>query len=156
MRETPSAGDQLAEVAQFPDTFVAPRAVHAFSESRKGVKLALHHKVSAQPRFQGNETRTRLEGQDSFHVRVASNALRLVEREMRLGPERSDLRSRMFSRLLGYDNNAEALNSSLCEALATGQMNYTTPNLLTAFRSVTETQVQLAQPSCSGLRRVEP
>jgi fimbrial chaperone protein len=36
-------------------------AVHAFSESKNGVKLALNHKVSAQPQFQGNETRTRTE-----------------------------------------------------------------------------------------------
>jgi phage-related protein len=28
-------------------------------ESKNGVKLALDHKVSAQPRFQANETRTR-------------------------------------------------------------------------------------------------
>jgi hypothetical protein len=45
------AGTDLAEPA---------KAIHAFSESENGVKLALDHKVSAQPGFQGNETRTRI------------------------------------------------------------------------------------------------
>jgi DNA-nicking Smr family endonuclease len=35
------------------------RAVHHFSDSKNGEKLALNYKISAQPRFQGNETRTR-------------------------------------------------------------------------------------------------
>jgi hypothetical protein len=36
------------------------RAVHHFSESKNGVKLALNHKVRSQPRFQENETRSSL------------------------------------------------------------------------------------------------
>jgi Domain of unknown function (DUF6285) len=99
---------------------------------------------------------SKVEGLDGFHMRVASNALRLVEREMRLGPERADLQSRMFSSLLGHDNNTEDLNLRLCEALATGQMDYTTPNLLATLRQVTEAQVRIDQPGYSGLRRYEP
>jgi hypothetical protein len=38
---------------------VSSGAVHHFSDLKNGVKLALDHNVSAQPRFQGNETRTR-------------------------------------------------------------------------------------------------
>jgi AraC family transcriptional regulator of adaptative response / DNA-3-methyladenine glycosylase II len=36
------------------------RAVHHFSESKNGVKLALNHKFRSQPRFQENETRSRV------------------------------------------------------------------------------------------------
>ncbi len=39
--------------------FRRSRAVHHFSESKNGVKLALNHKFRSQPRFQENETRSR-------------------------------------------------------------------------------------------------
>jgi ATPase family associated with various cellular activities (AAA) len=42
-----------------PAAIAAARAVHHFLESEDGVKLAVDHEVSAQPRFQGNETRTK-------------------------------------------------------------------------------------------------
>jgi type IV secretory pathway VirJ component len=35
-----------------------PRAIHHFSESKNGVKMALNHNVRAQPCFQGNKTRS--------------------------------------------------------------------------------------------------
>ncbi len=41
------------------------RAVHHFSESKNGVKLALNHKFRSQPRFQENETRSN--GLDERH-----------------------------------------------------------------------------------------
>jgi hypothetical protein len=47
-----------------------PRAVHHFSESKNGDELALDHKVSAQPRFQGNETRAKARAHGKTTIRT--------------------------------------------------------------------------------------
>jgi membrane dipeptidase len=52
-----------------------PRAVHYFSQSRKGVKLARYHKVSAQPRFQGKR---------NAHSTVALNPVRCLSSPLAL------------------------------------------------------------------------
>jgi iron complex outermembrane receptor protein len=58
-------------------TVPAPRAVHHFSESRNGVKLALNHKFRSQPRFQENETRSKGDGGTIANGRLALADIRL-------------------------------------------------------------------------------
>ena len=52
-------GPALLDQYERMDDASDPRAVHHFSESKNGVKLALNHKFRSQPRFQENETRSR-------------------------------------------------------------------------------------------------
>jgi uptake hydrogenase large subunit len=69
--------DELEACAQ-ADVWSQPgphgtRAVHHFLDSKNGVKLALNHKVSAQPRFQGNETRTSPQARTPFLNNLAAS-----------------------------------------------------------------------------------
>jgi 3-phytase len=65
-------------------TGASPRAVHHFSESKNGVKLALDHKVSAQPRFQGNETRIRATIERTYKLKTQSEGCVVDEMTSRL------------------------------------------------------------------------
>jgi hypothetical protein len=75
------------------------RAVHHFLESKNGVKLVLELKGSAQPRFQGNETRMRA----GFDAPVADGCLVTGPS----GPELHDARAKIDHRFGGVHNKDE-------------------------------------------------
>jgi hypothetical protein len=97
----------------------------------------------------------KLEGREGFLAKVAVNALAAVERELTLGPAARAAATGRLTALLGHDGEYEALNAELCERLANGAVDVTTPGVLAHLKASTIDQVRIDQPTYSGLRQLE-
>ncbi len=94
-----------------------------------------------------------LEGHTAFHARVAINALAIVERQLDQGGTAEASEHQRLSDLLGRENNLEALNRALCQAIRGGQIALDHPGLKTHLRLTTIDKVMIDQPHYSGLRQ---
>jgi hypothetical protein len=94
-----------------------------------------------------------LEGRTAFHARVAANALAIVERQLRLGPE-ADAAERLRLRdLLGRDGSLEELNRELCARIRSGELGPQTPGLASHLRATALEKLAVDQPNYSGRLR---
>lgn len=94
-----------------------------------------------------------LTGHAAFHARVASNALATVLRELEIRPAAEAAEQARLEALLGRTGEpVTALNQMLCDAVRSGQMNISTPGLLTHLKSTTIAQLSVDQPGYSGLK----
>lgn len=90
----------------------------------------------------------------AFQVRVAANALDLVQREMTsAGPavEEEHLRLRT---LLGMDGSLAALNAELCERIRSGACDASTPELAAHLWATTLEKLAVDQPTYASYRRI--
>jgi hypothetical protein len=94
-----------------------------------------------------------LEGRTAFHARVAANALAIVERQLRLGPEAEAAERLRLRELLGRDGSLEELNRELCARIRGGEIGLETPGLAAHLRETTLAKLAVDQPSYSGNRR---
>jgi hypothetical protein len=97
----------------------------------------------------------KLGGREAFLAKVAVNALAAVERELTLGPAAREAATLRLTALLGREGDFEALNGELCERLASGAVDLTTPGVLAHLKASTIDQVRIDQPTYSGLRQLE-
>jgi hypothetical protein len=93
-----------------------------------------------------------LSGRAAFHGRVAVNVLRIIERELRLGPaaearEREGLRT-----LLGEDGELASLRAKLSDAICEGRMDAQTPGLLECLARAVADRVEIEQPNYASLK----
>lgn len=94
-----------------------------------------------------------LTGHAAFHARVASNVLATVLRELDIRPIAEAEEKERLEALLGRTgHSADALNTQLCEAIRTGEMDLFTAGLLSHLKSTTIAQLSIDQPGYSGLR----
>lgn len=87
-----------------------------------------------------------LEGTAAFQVRVASNLLAIVERELRLGPglERGE-RARL-EELLGHEGELAELNRELAAAIRSAQIDDRSEALLAHLRTTARERLEVANP----------
>jgi hypothetical protein len=102
--------------------------------------------VEAVAEFLTNELLPVVGAPHSFHVRVAANLLRIVERELREGPalERQE-RNRLVA-LLGHDGDLAVLNRELADALRAGTIDHRSEMLVSHLRQTAEERVRIANP----------
>ncbi len=91
-----------------------------------------------------------LEGHTAFHARVAANALAIVERQIRLGPEAEAAESLRLRALLGRDGSLPELNRELCARIRSGEIGLETPGLAEHLRATTLAKLAVDQPRYSG------
>jgi DNA-binding response OmpR family regulator len=72
--------------------------------------------VAAVREFLERDVMAATEGRVQFHTRVAVNALNVVERELRLGPELEPRERARAAALLGHDGDAATLERELAAA----------------------------------------
>jgi hypothetical protein len=94
-----------------------------------------------------------LEGRAAFHARVAANALGIVERQLRLGPEQEDAERERLRALLGREGSLEELNRELCRRIREGSLDAGSPGLAEHLRATTLAKLAVDQPRYSGYRR---
>ncbi|WP_292991504.1 DUF6285 domain-containing protein [Mycobacterium sp.] len=94
--------------------------------------------VAAVAEFLETDVRESTSGQVNFHSRVASNALRMVERELRADPD--DGVAEALART-GYADEAD-----LAAALRAGELNGADAQVQTALRALVGRRLAAAHP----------
>jgi hypothetical protein len=95
-----------------------------------------------------------LTGHAQFHARVSANALALVARELSLRQAADARATELYAALLvgQKDQSLSELEAALCDAIRSGQITASTPNLLPSLREVAASQLAIDQPLYSGLK----
>jgi len=94
-----------------------------------------------------------LKGHTAFHARVAANALGIVSRELKLGPELAAEEKQRLVSLLKTDGPLDALNRELCRRIREGSVGLETGGLKEHLIAVTRGKVAVDQPTYSGLKQ---
>lgn len=102
--------------------------------------------------FLRKEAAPRLPGHTAFHARVAANAVDIVRRELQLSPPALAAERERLVRLLGTDGDLETLNRLLCERIASGEIDASTPGLVDHLWTVTLDKLAVDQPNYSSYR----
>jgi hypothetical protein len=93
-----------------------------------------------------------LAGHAAFHARVSANALALVARELEQREAADQRAVELYRALLAKDaGELKDLEAALCVAILTGDVDITTPHLLTSLREIATAQLAIDQPTYSGL-----
>lgn len=72
----------------------------------------------------------KLSGHDAFNLRVAINALRILQRETTLGPALDEAERRRLAALLHRDGDRDALVADLCGRVRVDRLDHRDPALL--------------------------
>jgi hypothetical protein len=93
-----------------------------------------------------------LKDRDAFLARVAVNALAAVRREIERGPDAEAAATERLRALLGHDGDFTALNTELCNRLASGELTAKDPQVLAHLKASIIDQVRIDQPNYAGLK----
>jgi hypothetical protein len=106
--------------------------------------------VDAVTEFLERDLQPALEGRLAFHTRVAVNALRIVRREMDLGPELDTIRRTGLRALLGdgvaADASARELELELVRQIRSGALDERRPELMAYLRATLRLQLDIVHP----------
>ena len=91
-----------------------------------------------------------VEGRVQFHSRVAINALGMLERELRLGPELDAAERARLGALLGHDADVAALTSELAARIRDGSLDDTRDEVIAAVRASVRSKLLVANPDYIG------
>lgn len=90
-----------------------------------------------------------LEGQPAFHLRVATNALAIVERTLANGEAMDQAELARLQDLLGEDGDLVALNRVLAARIQAGDMDGERDAVLAHLRETARDKLHLANPRYS-------
>ena len=110
--------------------------------------------VQAVKNFIDETAAPNLKGHAAFHARVASNALATVLRDLEARIENETGEAGRLRTLLGSDSTAglDDMNRQLSAKIQSGEMDIATPNLLAHLKATTIAQIEVDQPTYSGLK----
>jgi Domain of unknown function (DUF6285) len=89
-------------------------------------------------------------GRVQFHARVAVNALGIVERELRLGPELDAAERDRLAALLGLDADLPALTAELARRIRDGSLDDRRDEVVAAVRETVRAKLLVANPDYVG------
>ena len=89
----------------------------------------------------------KLSGREAFDARVAVRALGIVQRELELRPHADARELDRLRALLHQDGALEPLNRLLCDAIAQGRVDLSTPGLADHLWSTTLAKIAIDQPT---------
>ena len=106
--------------------------------------------VDAVTEFLERDLQPALDGRLAFHTRVAVNALRIVRREMELGPKLDTVRYDGLRALLGTDPGdaatARELEIDLARQIRDGSLDERRPELVAHLRATLRLQLDIVHP----------
>ena len=94
-----------------------------------------------------------LEGHSAFHAMVAANALDIVKRELKVGPQANQEEKTRLTTLLSADGSLDSLNRTLCEQIASGNITLETDGLKDHLWKTTLAKLSIDQPKYSAYRK---
>lgn len=106
--------------------------------------------AAAVRQFLKDEAAPALEGRLAFMMRVAVNALGVVERELRLGPAADAEERARLRELLARDGTVDELNRELCRRIRAGEIDEREAALMAHLRATALAKLAIDQPTYSG------
>lgn len=108
--------------------------------------------IGAVATFVEQDVMPNLEGGLNFRCRVATNALRIIERELELAPDLDEAELKRLIELLGADGPLTDLNLELSERIRSGTISIDDPGLLDHLKRTTLGKASIDNPRYSGYR----
>ena len=109
--------------------------------------------IKAVADFLRDQIAPQLSGHAAFKLRVGINALDLVTRQLTLTQASDAAESESLQALLGHDGALLDLNRELANAIATGEMDLSTPGLTDHLWRTTLAKLAVDQPNYASYRR---
>jgi hypothetical protein len=100
--------------------------------------------------FLENDVMRSAEGRVRFHTRVAVNAVGMLERELRLGPELDAAERQRLAALLGHDAGLPALTAELARRIREGSLDDRRDDVMAAVRESVRAKLLVSNPSYVG------
>ncbi len=89
----------------------------------------------------------------AFHTRVAVNVLKIVERELELGPDLEDQERDRLRRLLNQEGTLKELTAELCQRLREGDIDYNDPTMIDHLKKTAMGRLSIDNPKYSAYRK---
>ena len=100
--------------------------------------------------FLEQDVMSSVEGRVRFHTRVAINALGMLEREIRLGPELDATERERLAALLGHDADLRTLTTELARRIRDGSLDDRRDEVVGAVREAVRAKLLVANPDYVG------
>lgn len=94
-----------------------------------------------------NEIMPLLSGHPNYQVRVAANALDLVNRQIKLQPPADVAEHARLKAILGEDGTLEELNQLLCDRIERHELTLETPGVTEHLWATTMAKLSVDQPT---------
>ncbi len=91
-----------------------------------------------------------VDGRVQFHTRVAVNALGMLERELRLGPELAAAERARLGALLGHDADLDTLTAELASRIRDGSLDDRGDDVVAAVRDSVRAKLLVSNPDYVG------
>ncbi|MBN8962991.1 MAG: hypothetical protein J0H71_17805 [Rhizobiales bacterium] len=109
--------------------------------------------LNAVAEFLRNEIAPKISGAAGFKLRVATNAIDLVVRQLELSEPRAANELTRLVTLLGENGSLADLNRKLANSIATGAVDLNTPGLADHLWQSTMDKLAVDQPNYASYRR---
>ena len=96
--------------------------------------------------FLKDDVLPKLTGNEAYHLRVAMNALSILEREMSAAPALDAAETERLYALLGEAGTREGLNHALCAGIRAGKLTYRDPRLMDHLMKTTMGKMSIDNP----------
>jgi hypothetical protein len=100
--------------------------------------------------FLGSDVMPTVEGRVQFHTRVAINALGMLERELRLGPDLDAAERARLAALLGHDADVASLTAELAAGIRDGSLGGRRDEVMAAVRESVRAKLLVSNPDYLG------
>ncbi|MBN8978157.1 MAG: hypothetical protein J0I08_16925 [Rhizobiales bacterium] len=109
--------------------------------------------LNAVAEFLRKDIAPKISGAAAFKLRVATNAIDLVVRQLELSEPRAGEELKHLVKLLGEDGSLLDLNRKLADSIATGAVDLRTPGLADHLWQTTMDKLAVDQPNYASYRR---
>ncbi len=99
------------------------------------------------------ELRPELSGKAAYDLRIASNLLTILKRELKLGPEAAECAKLRLENLLHMQASLDELNTELSERIRKRELDSKDSNLLAHLRQTTMDRLNIDNPRYSAYIR---
>jgi hypothetical protein len=109
--------------------------------------------IQAVAEFLRADIAPQLTGHSAFKLRVAINALDLVNRQLTLSADSDAAEQHRLTLLLGVQGSLDQLNRELAERIRSGEAGLATPGLADHLWQTTLAKLAVDQPNYASFRR---
>ena len=106
--------------------------------------------LEAVREFLDQDVMPAVEGRVRFHTRVAVNALGMLERELRLGPELAAGERARLGAVLGHDADLDTLTAELASRIRDGSLDDRGDDVIAAVRDSVRAKLLVSNPDYVG------
>ena len=106
--------------------------------------------LDAVREFLAEDVMPAVEGRVQFHTRVAINALGMLERELRLGPDLDAADHARLAALLGHDADLASLTAELAAGIRDGSLDGRHDEVMVTVRESVRAKLLVSNPDYLG------